>query len=98
MFDTVFGERQAMFSWSPPLVTERNGVIITYTLSCSPSPSTLPLSISQAVPVTVTGFTPDTRYICSVMAHNGLGAGPAAQETFTTQPDCMLTFSKILTL
>ena len=96
MFDTVFGERQVTFSWSPPAVTQYNGVIINYTLSCSPSPSTLPLSVSQAVPVTVTGFTPDTNYICSVMAHNGLGAGPAAQEIFETQPDCMFTFSQTL--
>ena len=96
MFDTVFGERQVTFSWSPPAVTQHNGVIINYTLSCSPSPSTLPLSVSQAVPVTVTGFTPDTNYICSVTAHNGLGAGPAAQETFETQPDCMLTFSQTI--
>ena len=96
MFDTVFGERQVTFSWSPPAVTQRNGVIIHYTLSCSPSPSTLPLSVSQAVPVTVTGFTPDTNYICSVTAHNGLGAGPAAQEIFETQPDCMLTFSQTI--
>ena len=89
-------ERQVTFSWSPPAVTQRNGVIIIYTLSCSPSPSTLPFSASQAVPVTRTGFTPDTNYICSVMAHNGLGPGPAAQETFTTQPDCKLTFSQTL--
>ena len=74
-------------------VTQRNGVIIHYTLSCSPSPSTLPYFASQAVPVTVIGFTPDTRYICSVKAHNGLGPGPAAQETFKTQPDCKFTFS-----
>ena len=98
MFDAVAGERQVTFSWSPPAVTQRNGVIINYTLSCSPSPSTLPLPVSQAVPVTVTGFTPDTNYICSVMAHNGLGPGPAAQETFKTQPDCKLTFSQTLIL
>ena len=96
MFDTVFGERKVTFSWSPPAVTQHNGVIVNYTLSCSPSPSTLPLSVSQAVPVTVTGFTPDTNYICSVMAHNGMGAGPAAQETFETQPDCMFIFFQTL--
>ena len=98
MFDAVAGERQVTFSWSPPAVTQRNGVIIIYTLSCSPSPSTLPLPVSQAVQVPVTGFTPDTNYICSVMAHNGLGPGPAAQETFKTQPDCKLTFSQTLIL
>ena len=98
MFDAVAGERQVTFSWSPPAVTQRNGIIIIYTLSCSPSPSTLPFSVSQAVPVTVTGFTPDTNYICSVMAHNGLGPGPAAHEIFKTQPDCKLTFSQTLIL
>ena len=95
MFVAVPGKRQVIFSWSPPVVTERNGVIINYTLSCSPSPSTLPLSIPQTA-VTVTGFTPDTNYICSVEANNGLGPGPAAQEIFETQSDCKCSHSHIL--
>ena len=87
-FVGVAGERQVNFSWSPPPVTEHNGVIIGYTLSCSPSPSSLPLSLSQAGIHTVSGFTPDTEYTCSVVAHNDLGPGPAAHETLTTLEDC----------
>ena len=88
MFEAVAGQRQVNFSWSPPRVALRNGVITSYTLSCSPSPSSLPQSPSQSGPLTVAGFSPDTSYSCSVVANNGLGSGPPASTTFTTQQDC----------
>ena len=89
MFERVAGQRQVEFSWSPPPVTQRNGVITSYTLSCSPSPSSLPLSPSQSGPLNVTGFSPNTPYSCSVVATNSRGSGPpATTETFTTQQDC----------
>ena len=82
------GERQVVFSWSPPPVTQRNGVITSYTLSCSPSPSSLPQSPSHSGPLTVTGFSPDIAYSCSVVATNSRGSGPPANVTFTMQQDC----------
>ena len=87
-FEVDIGERQVVFSWSPPPVAQRNGVITRYTLSCSPSPSSLPQSPSQSGPLTVTGFSPDTAYLCSVVATNNKGSGPPASVTFTTQSDC----------
>ena len=78
MFVATAGERQVTFSWSPPPVTLRNGVITSYTLSCSPSPSSLPQSPSQPGPLTVAGFSPDTSYSCSVVASNSQGSGPTA--------------------
>ena len=88
MFTAVAGQRQVNFSWSPPLPAQQNGVIIGYMLSCSPSPSSLPLSTSQSGSFTVTGFSPNTEYSCSVVASNGLGSGPPAVIIFSTQQDC----------
>ena len=76
------------FSWSPPPVTQQNRLITSYTLSCSPSPSSLPQSPSQTRPLTVAGFSPDTSYSCSVVANSGLGSGPPAHTNFTTLRDC----------
>ena len=95
MFERVTGQRQVEFSWSPPPVTQRNGVITSYTLSCSPSPSSLPLFPSQSGPLIVTGFSPNTLYSCSVVATNSQGSGPPATTTFTTQQDCNLYFLNI---
>ena len=88
MFEAEVGQRQVVFSWSAPPVTQHNGLITSYTLSCSPSPSSLPHSSSQSGLLTVAGFSPDTSYTCSVVANNGLGSGPPALATFTTLQDC----------
>ena len=88
MFEADVGQRHVNFSWFPPPVSEHNGPITSYTLSCSPSPSSLPYTTSQLGPLTVTGFSPDTFYSCSVVASNGLGSGPPAQIMFTTLQDC----------
>ena len=88
MFESVAGQRHVVFSWSPPPVTQQNKLITSYTLSCSPSPSSLPQSLSQTRPLTVAGFSPDTSYSCSVVANNGLGFGPPAHTNFTTLQDC----------
>ena len=83
----VAGEREVVFSWSPPPVTERNGVITSYTLSCSPSPSSLPQSPSSG-PLTVAGFSPHTSYSCSLVGSNTQGSGPPELTSFTTLQDC----------
>ena len=83
-FTAVAGEREVVFSWSPPPVTERNGVITSYTLSCSPSPPQSPSS----GPLTVAGFSPHTSYSCSLVASNTQGSGPPAPTSFTTLQDC----------
>ena len=87
MFTAEVGQREVVFSWSPPPVTQRNGVITSYNLSFSPSPSFLPQQTPSG-PLTVTGFTPDTAYSCSVVATNSQGSGPSATTSFTTQQDC----------
>lgn len=86
-FLAVAGERKVDFSWSPPLVSLQNGVITNYTLSCFPSPSSLPQSLPQSGSLTVAGFSPNTGYSCSLVASNSQGSGPPAHVSFTTQKD-----------
>ena len=88
-FEAVVGQRQVVFTWSPPPVTQRNGVITSYTLSCSPSPSSLPQSpSSQSGSLTATGFSPNTLHSCSLTATNSQGSGPPSIRTFITLEDC----------
>ena len=93
MLTAVAGKRQVLFSWSPLPVTQHNGVLTNYTISCSPSPSSLPQSLfhHQNTSTTVAGFSPNTLYTCSVAAWNTQGSGPPAYTTFTTVEDCKNT-------
>ena len=85
-FTATPGVREVTFSWSAPPASD-NEIVIIYTLSCFPSPSTLPRSLSQ-MGLTVAGFSPDTAYFCSVVAYNGQILRPPANITFTTLEDC----------
>ena len=82
-------KRKVSISWSPPIV-HVSTPITGYTLSCSPSPATLPQSFPQSGTYTVAGLTPDTTYNCSLVAYNNHNTGPSAVATFATKDDCML--------
>ena len=103
MFEACAGERQVNFTWSPPL--QAIPVITYYTISCSPSPSSLPQSLAaadflEARPITllIAGFFPNTSYMCSVESGNNAGVGPPANVTFTTLPDCEWNQTKIVSV
>ena len=85
MFEAEVGRREVVFSWFPP--SQDNGVV-NYTLSCSPSPSSLPKTHPQSGPLTVTGFLPETPYSCSLVATHTCASGTPANTTFTTLQDC----------
>ena len=87
-FTATPGVREVNFSWSAP-PTSDNRIVVIYTLSCSPSPSTLPRTLSQTG-LRVAGFSPNTSYSCSVyiVDKNGLGSGPRSDTTFETLEDC----------
>lgn len=90
-FEAEAGEREVAFSWLAPLALDTE-IVITYTLSCSPSPASLPQSLNQTT-LTVAGFSPNTSYSCSVyiVDKNGLGSGPHNDTTFETLEDCKAT-------
>ena len=82
--------RQLTFSWDPPPITLRNGVIISYTIFCSSDPETLPVTETVMPPDssrTVEGFSPFTNYTCMINANNSQGVGPAASDNTTTNED-----------
>ena len=85
IFEVVAGQRQVNFTWSPALVTINNTVTTNYTLYCSPSIPSLPLSLTHAGSFIVTGFTPNTVYSCSIVASD---SHASQNKTFTTQQDC----------
>ena len=94
MFEALAGQRQVTFSWSPPLLA-KDGVTTSYTLSCSPSPSSLPLTTTTLLgSLTVDGFTPYTAYACYMVATIDVTPGPPANISFTTLEDCKTQCNK----
>ena len=86
-FEAMAGERDVVFFWIVSPVPECSNLMTVFTLSCSPSPSSLPQSPSSG-PLTVTGLSPDTSYSCSLVAGGRFGPQPSANITFTTHEDC----------
>ena len=90
MFDADPGVRAVLLSWSPLPITQQNGRLTSYAISCSPSTPSLPQTFPHPaeLPVTVTRFSPNTAYTCSVAAVNSAGSGPSKDVTFRTKEDC----------
>ncbi|XP_041086552.1 receptor-type tyrosine-protein phosphatase S-like isoform X4 [Polyodon spathula] len=68
------------FSWLPPVLAERNGVITQYTVAYKESGAsgaltemTLPAS---EMSLTLNGLNPDSTYDIKIQAHTSVGAGP----------------------
>ena len=84
-FRVTAGEREAVFSWSPPTVS---APISNYTLYCYPSPDSFPLTLPTAGSHRLSGFSPATEYRCSLVAnYNSTVSGVPANIDFTTLPD-----------
>ena len=86
VFEADAEQRQVIFTWSPPPVTQRNGIITNYILS------------SQSESLTVTGFSPNTLYSCSVVATNSQGSGSSSTISFTTPEDCKTQYCVVKNL
>ena len=76
--------RSLTFTWKPVGKRYQNGPIINYTISCNSS-SILPMEISPDDMIednngvynhAIFGFTPGTKYVCSIYANSSVGAGP----------------------
>ena len=81
------GARNISFSWQPPEPHLQNGVIVKYIITCTPNPLS-PLSpVTEAIGLTVDGFSPLTSYNCSLRATNSAGRGPPAYISVTTEDD-----------
>ena len=83
------GEREVVFTWSPPTAVQQNTrAIVNYTLTCSPSLSSLPQTHTQLGSLTVAGFSPNTLYSCLLLAAHICASGTLATTNFTTLQDC----------
>ena len=69
--------RTLTLSWSPPLLPQRNGVIISYLITCSSGGSIINSTRTSSTSLTITGLQPFTNYTCSVRAATTVGDGPA---------------------
>ena len=73
------GPDSVIFSWSPPLERLRNGIIAGYRISCVDDGRTRDPITENAGELsrmaTVSGFTPATRYNCSLAARTSAGFG-----------------------
>ena len=74
-------------SWSPPLPSRRNGVIISYRINCSSGDIIINTTRTSSTSLTITGLQPFTNYTCSVSASTIIGDGPAAVVNTTTDED-----------
>ena len=87
----VINSRDVTFTWQLPAITERNGMITNYNLTCVNTTTALtrvyPPPESDTFSYLITGFRPDTAYTCRVFATNSAGRGPTANLTLTTQQD-----------
>ena len=87
----VINSRDVTFTWQLLAITERNGMITNYNLTCVNTTTALtrvyPPPESDTFSYLLTGFRPNTAYTCRVFATNSAGRGPTANLTLTTQQD-----------
>ena len=74
-------------SWSPPLPSQRNGVIISYLITCSSGGSIINSTRTSSTSLTITGLQPFTNYTCSVSAATIVGDGPTTARTIETKKE-----------
>lgn len=68
-------------SWDPPLAEDRNGIIISFTLSCNLFEQLVLNPISE---ISLHELDPDTEYSCRIAASTAVGLGPYTVVLSTT--------------
>ena len=79
---TVRTNGTVLFNWTPPPLAQQNGDLTDYTLTCAPV-----LSFNygpEEVGGIGEGFSPATRYTCTLVASTAIGDGPSAGVTIVT--------------
>ena len=84
-FNTLITSHTLTLSWSPPLFSHRNGVIISYLINCTVGGVTSSNRISGTSQVIA--IDPFTNYACTVSAATMVGDGPPATVSGTSDED-----------
>ena len=90
--------RSVTFSWRPVDNLLQNGMILNYTITCTPL-ITINIPVNTEITqfsVTHQGFTPATQYSCSIVALTMVGSGPSVTLTTTTTEDGRFTAKSAL--
>lgn len=81
-FNIVVNVTTLFVSWEPPLPEDRNGVIISYTLSCladgDDEVEDLSLDLNPVLEIDLYNLAPQTDYYCGITASTSVGNGPAS--------------------
>ena len=74
------------FSWQPPAEELQNGLIMSYSLSCSADGENIfSFVLEPVLGITLDDFRLNTMYECSLSASTFGGAGPSASASATTE-------------
>ena len=73
----IVASHSATFFWSPPIVSQQNGVITRYSIACISKFGIVDRNTSSTS-LNVTGLRPFTNYTCLVDAATVVGVGPPA--------------------
>ena len=78
----------------PPSESDRNGVIISYTLSCSvDNEDIFEVTVKANLREITWGvYEREADYTCEIYASTAVGGGPTASLSFTTGGSCYLTW------
>ena len=76
--------RAIFLSWDPPLFLQRNGVIISYLITCNCSCGSRNISNTSLI---IEELEPFTNYTCSISAATVKGNGPVTAKSVMTAED-----------
>ncbi len=76
----VLNSTYVQISWSPPPLSEQNGIISSYYLSVTDSEIEVAFTPLMTIMMSTTfgGLLPYTTYYCTVAAYTSVGGGPFA--------------------
>lgn len=84
-FVAILNDTVLFFTWDPPAEDERNGEIVSYTLSCDINDDLqFELSLIDIEEISLGVYRVDSTYTCKIYASTSGGAGPAASLTLNT--------------
>ena len=90
--DVTVTSHTLTLSWSPPLPSQHNGVIISYLINCSSGGSIINSTRTNSTSLTIAGLQPFTNYTCTVSAATMVGDGPATMRDAITSEDSKKKF------